>query len=93
MFPADDILIARGKHATLRREWREQVKRVQDICRTMQATAPQILSAAQDEEPISIRQHIATLGNCLEDLQAAGERLIMLNIGLAELKPEAWGKK
>lgn len=93
MFPTDDILIARGKHATLRREWREQVKRVQDICRTVQATAPLILAAAQDEQPVAIKPHIFMMDKCLENLKSASERLITLNLGLAELKPEAWGKE
>lgn len=92
MFPSDDILIARGKYSTLNREWHEQVKRVVDICRTLQAKAPLILSDCQLKPPVDTGP-IVTITACLENLNKARERLITLSLGMAELEPEAWGEK
>jgi hypothetical protein len=65
MFPADDILIARGKHATLRKERREQLERVRGIC-TMLITEAQ--AALRDCEKVPPQS--------LENLKSARERLM-----------------
>lgn len=91
MFPADDVLIARGKYSTLRKEKREQLERVQAICTTLVTTAQSVLRECQAKtqaEP----QHIVTLANCVENLSVSRDKIITLNVGMAELEPEAWPK-
>lgn len=90
MFPADDILIARGKLSTLRKERREQLERVQGICTTLVTTAQAALRDCECKPPKE-PQHLATLGKCLEHLHTSRERLIALSLGMNELEPEAWG--
>ena len=92
MFPDDQTLIARGKYSTLNREWHEQVKRVQDTCRTIQGAVPLILSDCQEKPPADAAP-LLLIGKCLENLGKARERLITLSIGMAEVHPDAWGKE
>lgn len=91
MFPDDATLLARGKYSTLNREWHEQVKRVQEICRTLQAKATLILTDCQQKPPVD-GSHVEMIGKCFENLQNARERLITLSLGLNELESEAWPK-
>lgn len=91
MFPDDATLLARGKYSTLNREWHEQVKRVQDICRTLQAKATLVLSDCQEKPPADA-SHVEMVGKCFENLKHARERLMTLSIAMAEIEPEAWPK-
>lgn len=91
MFPDEPTLIARGKYSTLSHEWHAQVKRVQDICRTIQGAVPLALADCQEKPPVD-GSSLLTMGNCLENLNKARERLITLSVGMAELQPEAWPK-
>ncbi len=90
MFPADEILIARGKHATLSKERRQQIERVQDICRTIMATAPLILADCQKRPPEDPKL-IQKLEHCIGNLTTARERIITTCLGMEELHDEAWG--
>lgn len=89
MFPDDTVLIARGKYSTLNKERHEQIKRVQDVCRTIQGTVPLILTDSQEKPPVD-GSHLEKLGKCFENLMSARERLITLSLGLNELEEEAW---
>lgn len=91
MFPSDEVLLARGKYSTLGRERNEQIKRVQDICRTIQGNATLILTDAQKRPPEDVKALEETI-RCMENLKAARERIITLSLGLIELEPEAWPK-
>lgn len=91
LFPDDGVLIARGKYSTLSKERHEQIKRVQDICRTMQGTVALIISEAQ-EKPPTAKPNLDLMGKCLENLNSAHERLITLHLGMAEIEPDAWPK-
>lgn len=91
MFPDDQTLLARGKYSTLNREWREQIKRMQDMCRTVQAKATLILSDAQEKPPVD-GSHVEMIGKCFENMKDARERLITLSLGMKELEPDAWPK-
>ncbi len=91
MFPDEPTLIARGKYSTLSHERHEQIKRVQDICRTVQATVPKILADFQ-EEPLVDEGYIGLLEKCVANLGSAKERITTMCLGMAELKPEAWPK-
>jgi hypothetical protein len=91
MFPDDATLLARGKYSTLSHERHEQIRRVVDICRMMQATIPQVLSDCQEEPPVEIA-HIPLLEKCVANLTSARERIMTMCLGMAELKPDAWPK-
>ena len=91
MFPADDVLIARGKYSTLRKLKKEQLERVQAICNMLVTEAQAALRECQAKtqgEP----QHIVTLANCVENLSSARDRIVTLNVGMAELEQDAWPK-
>lgn len=91
MFPADEVLIARGKYSTLRNERKEQLERVQAICMTLVTAAQAALRECEAKvqgEP----QHIVTLANCVENLTVSRDRIITLNLGMDELKEDAWPK-
>lgn len=89
MFPDDATLIARGKYSTLVKERKEQIQRVQDICRTIQGNATLILSDSQKRPPEDARALEETI-RCMENLKAAREKIITLSLGLIELEPAAW---
>lgn len=91
MFPVDEILIARGKHATLRKERREQLERVRGICTTLITEAQAALRDCEKVPPLEPK-HLETLNKCMENLKGARERLITLGLGLNEVHPDAWGQ-
>lgn len=91
MFPDDATLIARGKYSTMSHERHDQIKRVQEICRTIQATVPKILADFQ-EEPLLDANYIPLLEKCVANLASAKERIMTMCLGMAEIKPEAYPK-
>lgn len=91
MFPDDQTLIAIGKYSVMSHERHEQIKRVQDICRTIQATVPKLLTDFQ-EEPLVDANYIQLLEKCIVNLTSARERIIAMCLGRAEIKPEAYPK-
>lgn len=91
MFPDEATLIARGKFSTLMKERKEQIKRVQEICRTIQGNATLILTDSQKKPPDDARTLEETI-RCMENLKTARERIITLSLGLIELEPDAWPK-
>lgn len=91
MFPDDQRLIAIGKYSVMSHERHDQIKRVQDICRTIQATVPKILSDFQ-EEPLIDEGYIPLLEKCVTNLASAKERITTMCLGMAEIKPEAYPK-
>lgn len=91
MFPDDQRLIAIGKYSLMSRERREQLKIVQEICRTIQATVPKILADFQ-EEPLIDANYIPLLEKCVTNLSSAKERITTMCLGMAEIKPEAYPK-
>lgn len=92
IFPDEQTLIARGKQSTLLKERREQIQRVQDICRKVQGNATLILNEAQKKPPETLAQVEESL-RALENAKKAIDRLITLSNGIAELEDEAWGQK
>jgi hypothetical protein len=91
VFPPDEVLLARGKYSTLSKERREQLERVQGICTTI-VTASQAALRDCEARPPTNHGPIETMTSCLQNLEAARERLITLCVGLAELEEEAWPK-
>lgn len=90
MFPDDPTLIARGKHATLSRERRQQIERVAGICKTVMHLANPILDDCQEKPPTNAKP-LDELETCLTNLKAARERIVTLCLGMEELREEAWG--
>ena len=91
MFPDDATLLARGKYSTLSSLRHEQIKRVQDICRTIQGAVPLILREAEQKPPADEAQ-VLLVEKCLGNLKDAWDRLKTLSLGLNELESEAWPK-
>ena len=91
MFPDDATLLARGKYSTLSHERHEQIRRVVDICRTMQATVAKVVTDCQ-EEPPSDPALVPILEKCVTNLASAREKIMTMCLGMAELKSEAWPK-
>lgn len=88
-FPEDSTLIARGKYATLSGERKAQLKRVQDICRTVQAQIVHVLRDCEVRPPVD-SQPLQTIEKCIPNLKDARERIVNLSNELAELHSEAW---
>ena len=91
MFPADEILIARGKLSTLRKERKDQLERVQKICTTIVSEAHSALRDCEQKPPAT-GIHIEILENCIKNMKDAREKLITISLGMNELEDEAWPK-
>lgn len=92
MYPADDILVARGKYATLSKERRQQIERVQTICKTIMHLANPLLDDCQEKPPANA-DPLTKLQDCLKNAQTARDRIVVLCGAMAELEPLAWGKE
>lgn len=92
MYPADDILIARGKLATLSRERRAQIERVQTIAKTIMHNANPLLADCQEKPPADLTP-LKTLEDCIRNAAKARERIVELCGHMAKLEPIAWGKE
>ena len=89
-FPDDQTLIARGKYSTLSAERKAQLKRVQDICRTIQGEVIHVLRDCEDTPPAD-GSHLKTLEICLANLQKARDRITEVSNEMNQIKPDAWG--
>lgn len=89
-YPDEETLVARGKYSTLNREWHEQVKRVQDACRTIQGKATLVLSDCQKKPPETVAP-LAELDTCVKNVYKARERLYALSEEMKALEVRAWG--
>lgn len=92
MYPADDILIARGKYSTLAKERKEQIKRVQSVCTTMVTGAHQIMTDCQAKPPTNFAAY-ESMAKCLENVLTARDRLAVLCNEMAAVEPQAWGEE
>jgi hypothetical protein len=91
MFPDDATLIARGKYSTLNKERKEQLERVQTICKTIMANANPVLRDCECRPPKDM-EALATLDSCVKNALKARTRLIELCEQMAEIEPLAWPK-
>jgi len=91
MFPDDATLLARGKYSTLNHERRQQLERIQGICRTIMDSAGQILRDAEKIPPVDITP-METIDRCMKNLTKARTELVEVCEGLVEVKPTAWPK-
>lgn len=91
MFPADDILIARGKYSTLGKEKREQMQRAQKVTDYAMVRLQTFLKFMNTDDPTIAP--LAELRRCLDNLDDAGNRIIALNEQMQQLKSEAWDEE
>lgn len=92
MFPADSILLARGKYATLSSERRALLKRVQSSCSLLMDQASQIMRDAEKEPPVN-SDHLQAAFTCLETAGNARAELVKVCELMGEIKEDAWGVK
>jgi len=89
IFPSDDVLLARGKYATLGKERRVQLERMQDVCSTIVTASHQALRDSEMMPPTNITP-LETVEKCLANLKDTRERLVQLSGEMIELKDLAW---
>ena len=89
-FPADDVLIARGKYATLRKKHRDNMKRLQEhmVAVTDQARS---LVRFDDDAEVAMSFYMAMQGH-VTDTGVILQELTDLQAELIALKSLAWGK-
>ena len=92
MFPADSILLARGKYATLGAARRALLKSAQAACSLLMDQASQIMRDVEQEPPCK-PEHLQAAFDCLEQAGNARAELIKICEQMIELKQEAWGVK
>lgn len=88
MYPDDATLLARGKYSTLGKERRKQLERIQTTLSTVMHLCHQAMKGAQMDQPDV--SPIMQMGNCVENLEQAAERVAEYSELMAELKPGAW---
>ena len=93
MFPDDQTLIARGKQATLLKERREQIERVQNVCKFVQGQVALMLHGVQKRPPQDVTEQVQGSNKALENAFKAQVRIIELSTEIDSLEEEAWGKK
>jgi hypothetical protein len=89
MFPADPILLARGKYATLSKERRRELRLAQDLAQNLMNQTSQIMRDLETEPPVT-GEFIEIAGQCLAGLKESRERVVGLSTQMQELKPVAW---
>ena len=89
-FPADDVLLARGKHATLRKKHRDNMKRLQEHMVAVTDQARAVLRFDDDSE-VAMSFYMAMQGR-VNDTGTILQELTDLQAELDALKSLAWGK-
>lgn len=90
-FPADPVLIARGKYSTVAAERRALMKHLRDTCESISSCAGRVLRAPDDVDFMS--EQATTLATLSERALGAVRQLKGLASHLDELRPVAWGGK
>lgn len=90
-FPADDVLIARGKYSTLAGERRDALKRMRDGLEGMVNCAGRVLRRPDDLELMA--EELVNAKRFISGVQDTFGQLLVLHTHLEELKPLAWGKE
>jgi hypothetical protein len=87
-YPSDDVLIARGRYATLNSERRELIKAMQKNIQQLANRAHHIL---RDPEKVNFAQEgVDVCYGLLEEAQASLTRLAEIVPLMEELRPLAW---
>ena len=90
-YPGDDVLLARGKYATLGSHKRDAMKRLQEHMENVTAQARHILRF--DEDAAVAMSFYEAMQGRITDTGAVLADLATLQAELDELKPLAWGKE
>ncbi len=90
-YPADDVLLARGKYATLGARKRDALKRLQEHMESVTAQARHVLRFDEDAA-VAMSFYVAMQGR-INDTGAVLDDLATLQSELDALKPAAWGKE
>lgn len=88
-FPADDVLIARGKYSTLGKERRAQLERVQRICSQVVTEAHKTLRDCDQIPPVD-ESHLDTLASSVEQLKDLRAYIVALCASMQMQKELAW---
>ena len=91
-FPADDVLIARGKYSTLGKERNQQIVRAQKLADTMRNHMLKALIGMQ-ERPMCHQESMVALRACIANWETAWEIVEKMCAEMEPLKPLAWGDK
>lgn len=89
MYPADDVLIARGKYSTLNKERREQIKRAQKIAETVQAIVYKHVATMQTGAPCDFSE----LKLCIDNLSKTASKLEELIGMMRDIETQAWSER
>lgn len=89
-FPADDVLVARGKYSTLSSERRSLMRALRE---DMEAVANYARYILRTEDLEFCTEQAQTARSRIDQALARLERLRTLAGQLEELRPAAWGKK
>lgn len=89
-YPADEVLLARGRYSTITAERKALMKAMQKAVETIANSAHRILRAPED---LALAQGEATrVDECILAIKSILERLAVLAPLLAELQLVAWPK-
>lgn len=91
----EDLLIARGKYATVRSEHEDEKKKMQILCGSLAATAAQVLRAVQPDNDVphdekAVHNLLESCRAAVGMIEACAEEVRRLALLRAELKPIAW---
>lgn len=90
-FPADPVLIARGKYSTVAAEKRDGLRELRNLCESISGCAARVIRAPSDM--VFMTEQAAALGSLTERALAKVAEINGLQEHLNELKPLAWGGK
>jgi len=88
-YPADDVLIARGRYSTLGKERRAQLERVQRICSSVVTEAHKVLKDCEQIPP-SDESHLQTLADYVDELKPLRAYILALCASMQTEKEMAW---
>jgi len=90
MFPAEHILLARGKYSTLGHERRELLKRIHHYCSLLINQASAIMRDSEKDLPDS-KDALSNAVKYLEESGNARAELVKVCEQMIEIKDLAWG--
>lgn len=90
-FPAEDVLIARGKYSTVASEKRDGLRELRDLCESISGCASRVIRMPNDM--VFMTEQAAALGSLAQRALSKVAEIQVLQEHLNQLKPIAWGGK
>ena len=90
-FPDDEVLLARGKYATLGSERRALLKALRDDMEALAACAHRVMRSVELDNAESA-EAVALAAQRIQAATTRVETISLLSSELETLKPVAWGK-